>query len=45
MMDALYRALTGQTLTTLELRIAAALIIVWFAMDVIQFVAWLAGAA
>lgn len=42
-MDALHRALTGQTLSRRELRIGSVLIMVWFGMDVIQFVDWLVG--
>lgn len=37
-MDLIHRALSGQTLTRNELRAAGIFILVWFVMDVIQFI-------
>lgn len=42
-MDALHRMLTGQTLSRREIQIAGIFILVWFGMDVVQFVAWIFG--
>lgn len=41
MMDALHRALTGQTVSKRELVIGGVFILVWFGMDVAQFIGWL----
>jgi hypothetical protein len=42
-MDAIHRILTGQSLTAKELRIAGILVLLWFLMDLIQWVDWLIG--
>lgn len=42
-MDALHRILSGQPLTPRELRIAGWLVLVWFAMDLAQWIDWLIG--
>lgn len=41
MMDALHRALTGQTITARELRFGGILILLWFLMDLSQWLDWL----
>lgn len=40
MMDAIHRALTGQTLTVAELRFGGILILLWFLMDLSQWLDW-----
>jgi hypothetical protein len=40
-MDAFHRILTGQPLTVKELRIAGIIVLVWFLMDLVQWVDWL----
>lgn len=42
-MEGLHRVLSGQALTPKQLRWAGLFVIVWFLMDVIQFVAWMIG--
>lgn len=42
-MDALHRILSGQPLTSRELRIAGWIVIVWFLMDLVQWIDWLIG--
>lgn len=37
----IHRVLTGQTLTRKELVIGGIIVIIWFLMDLIQFVDWL----
>jgi hypothetical protein len=41
MNDWLHRAVSGQALTPAQLRAAGIFVIVWFLMDVAQFVGWL----
>lgn len=40
-MDAIHRILTGQPLTPRELRIAGLLVLLWFLMDLVQWLDWL----
>jgi hypothetical protein len=42
-MEALHRILSGQALTTRQLTLAGIFVSVWFLMDLIQFVDWVAG--
>lgn len=42
-MDALHRILAGQPLTPRELRIAGVLVLLWFLMDLAQWIDWLWG--
>jgi hypothetical protein len=42
-MDALHRILAGQPLTSRELRWAGILVIVWFLMDLVQWIDWFIG--
>lgn len=42
-MDALHRILTGQALTPRQLAIGGGFIMLWFAMDVIQFADMVTG--
>ena len=42
-MDWLNRIVTGQSLTTSQLRWAALFVIFWFLMDFVQFIDWLIG--
>lgn len=42
-MDALHRILAGQTLTRRDLIFAGWFVIVWFVMDVIQFIDMIVG--
>lgn len=42
-MDAIHRILTGQSLTPTELRVAGALVLAWFLMDLVQWIDWLWG--
>ena len=39
--DFLHRVLSGQSLTRAELIGAGVFVIIWFAMDVVQFVGWI----
>lgn len=41
MSDWVHRALSGQTHTRAELIAAGLFVVVWFTMDVIQFVDWI----
>lgn len=41
MMDALHRILSGQTVTERELRIGGFLVLLWFLMDLVQWIDWL----
>ena len=40
-MDAIHRILTGQTETPWQLKGAGVVALVWFAMDVHQYIGWL----
>ena len=40
-MDWLHRAVSGQPISTKELRIAGTFVIVWFLMDLVQWLDWL----
>jgi hypothetical protein len=40
MFDFLHRVLSGQTLSPRELRIAGALVLIWFLMDAIEWSDW-----
>jgi UDP-N-acetyl-D-mannosaminuronic acid transferase (WecB/TagA/CpsF family) len=40
-MDWLHRAVSGQTISSKELRIAGVFVIVWFLMDFVQWLDWL----
>jgi hypothetical protein len=42
-MDAFHRILSGQSLTRRELQIAGAFVLMWFAMDLVQWIDWLWG--
>jgi hypothetical protein len=42
-LDTVHRILAGQTVTPRELRIAGWLVVVWFMMDLVQFIDWLWG--
>lgn len=40
-MDAIHRILTGQPLTRKELIVGGVFVIVWFLMDLVQWIDWL----
>ena len=40
-MDWLHRIMTGQAITPAELRVGGFLVILWFTMDLIQWLDWL----
>jgi hypothetical protein len=40
-MEWLHRAVSGQTITPKQLRIAGIFVIVWFLMDLVQWLDWL----
>jgi hypothetical protein len=40
-MDWLHRAVSGQSISPKELRIAGIFVIVWFLMDLVQWLDWL----
>jgi hypothetical protein len=40
-MDVIHRILTGQPISPLELRVAGILVLLWFLMDLVQWVDWL----
>jgi hypothetical protein len=40
-MDAIHRVLTGQPLNRTELIVAGALVLLWFLMDLVQWIDWL----
>lgn len=42
-MEAIHRMLSGQSLTRSELVGAGVFVIVWFVMDLIQFIDWIIG--
>jgi len=42
-MDPVHRILTGQTLSRKELIVGGIIVVIWFAMDVVQWVDWLIG--
>ena len=42
-MDAVHRVLTGQSLTPRELRFAGLVVLLWFLMDLVQWIDWLWG--
>lgn len=41
--ESIHRILTGQTLSRKELVIGGILVGLWFAMDLVQWIDWLAG--
>lgn len=43
MFDAVHRILCAQPVTPGELRVAGILVLVWFVMDLIQWIDWLVG--
>lgn len=42
-MDALHRIATGQALTPAQLRLGGAFVLIWFLMDVVQFIDMVSG--
>ena len=40
-MDTIHRILSGQSITPTELRIAGTIVLIWFLMDLIQWLDWL----
>lgn len=43
MSDTLHRILSGQSLTPAQLKLGGVFVLVWFAMDVVQFVDMVVG--
>jgi len=40
-MEAVHRILTGQTERPWQLKVAGAVVLIWFAMDLHQYISWL----